>query len=373
MRALVGFLSLIALANAATAQTNLEDYLWESVDYLASDDRDPYAIDTRQQFAAILGREDLIPVERDFWLGQRVGGVCGESVGPPLETILDAAAETRLVIFNEDHMMALHRADTLGLIEALVDSGFTHFAYESFETSVMAPDRAAESFVRAGDVFYTNDPAGAALLRRLKAKGVRLVAYEGSDHPDGREAAQAEKLKSRVFDADPNARLIVLSGHAHVFEHVDGWAGQMMARRLKELTGLDPLTIAQDACRSATGDATLTRSLLKDDGSTAPIAETDFALGHPPLAFTANRPDWRRLSGGVDTPVPQAFLGRDAPVVVEARLETEPDVSVPSDRLLVLPDDEGIPLILPPGRYRITGRTRNGPVAEPVLVTVNPS
>ncbi|MEO0982454.1 MAG: hypothetical protein AAFX03_07360 [Pseudomonadota bacterium] len=365
-------LAVLTLSSAASARESappatLDSFLWDSADYLAAGEPDPYTIDHRQQFAGVLGREDLIQAERDFMLETRVGGVCGESVGAPLDMLLGAAAKTRIVILNDAHMMPLHRADTLGLIEALTDRGFTHFAYESFEESVMA--RGDEAFVREADVFYTRDPAGAALVRRLKAKGVQLVAYEGADHPDGREAAQAANL-ARLLDNDPDARLIVVAGHAHVFEHVDGWAGQMMARRLKDLTGLDPLTISQTACRSSTGEVVLTRSKRGADG-VVEIGETDYALGHPPLTFTAKRPDWRRAWGGVDTPVPEVFLGLDEPVILDARRLGAPDVAAPDDRLLVLPGETGIPLILEPGQYEVRGHAKNGPVAGPVLITVD--
>ena len=51
----------------------IEETLWESIDYLAKGEPDPYRINAKQQFAGVLGREDLITDERRFHLQTRGG------------------------------------------------------------------------------------------------------------------------------------------------------------------------------------------------------------------------------------------------------------------------------------------------------------
>ena len=67
-----------------------------------------------------------------------------------------------------------------------------------------------------------------------------------------REDAQTANLIEAVLGAAPETKLIVHVGHSHVAElpvHGTPW----MAARLKERTGIDPLTISLTACR-APGD-----------------------------------------------------------------------------------------------------------------------
>lgn len=368
MRALIIGASMLLTCSACLAQTvdqKADNWpygdLWESVDYLQAGHPNPYAIYTNQQFAGLMGREDLIPVELDFHLRQQ-SSACGPSTGPIFETIIGEAAKTQIVIFNEAHMMPLHRAGVFGIVDALVDAGFTHYAYESFEPSIT--DR-SDAYIRAEDVFYSNDPMHARLLRRLKARGVELIAYE-ADRPEGREIAQALNLKERVFDQDPEAKLIVVSGWRHVIEYPQG----LMAREVKDRTGHDPLTVSQTHCYASGDVPLLANSRLNKAGTEEAFTQTDYMIGHPQLTFTDNRPDWRRVMGDIDVSVPSAFTGHVEPVIIEARREGEPDEAVPEDRLLLLPGDTGIPLLLPPGRYRVKAFSRTTNIGEPVMLTV---
>ena len=283
------------------------------------------------------------------------------------ETVLTEAAKTQIIIFNEAHMMPSHRAGMLGLVDALVQAGFTHYAYESFGENIT--DR-TEPYIRADDGFYSNDPMHARLLRRLKAEGIKLIPYERTDNSQGREVGQARNLKERALDKTPNAKLIVVSGWDHVIEHRYNETSGMMAREVKERTGHDPLTLSQTDCYSTSDAPVLTKTRIEKDGEETPFTLTDYIIGHPPLTFTKNRPDWRRALGDIDTPVPAAFLGLDEPVIIEARRPGEPDLAVPEERLLLLPGETDIPLLLPPGTYRVEAFTKTGRVGAPVTLKV---
>ena len=298
-----GFFSLFSPIISAAAEdgysrAKLHQDLFESYAFLTSDEVDIYMVDSRIQFAGLMGREDLIAEVYDFWLGDTCTDISDQlAIGP----LLDAAQDTRVVILNEAHMMPLHRTDTLGLIAGLVAEGYTHYAYESFSDSIMT----REGEILTEDVYYSNDPMHGRLLRSLRAAGVELVAYEGSG-PDGREAAQAQNLMDRVLADNSEARLIIVAGWAHVYEHIDGFAGQMMARRLKDLSGIDPLTIQQTGCSlppdhppALVGGYTSNRG-MSNDGA------TDVHLAYPQLSFTDHRPDWRRSFGDADVAIPEA-------------------------------------------------------------------
>ena len=68
--------------------------------------------------------------------------------------------------------------------------------------------------------------------------------------------------------------------------------------------------------------------------------------------------------------MPGAFLTARLPVLVEARRLDEPRLAVPEDRLLLRPG-ETLPLMLPPGAYRVEAWTKNGQVADAVDLNVD--
>ncbi|MEO0451989.1 MAG: hypothetical protein AAFZ74_16870 [Pseudomonadota bacterium] len=353
---------VVAQSSERYTRAKLHQDLFESYEYLTSDEVDIYVIDKTAQFAGLMGREDLLSEVYAFWLGDTCTDI---SVAPPLETLLEAATDTQIVILNEAHMMPLHRADPIGFIEALVENGFTHYAYESFSDSIMT----REGEVLTEDVYYSNDPVHGRLLSVLKDAGVKLVAYEGSG-PDGREAAQAQALVERVFGEDPDARLIVVAGWAHVYEHIDGFAGQMMARRLKDLSGIDPLTIQQTGCSLSTDASAALVGGYESNRGMSNDGATDIYLAHPALSFTHQRPDWRRTVGDVDVPIPKDLRLETEAVLIEARRPGAPPEAIAIDRVMRAPG-ETLPLLLPPGTYEVFGWTKSGPVqTDPILITV---
>src|SRR6185312_10257007 len=75
----------------------------------------------------------------------------------------------------------------------------------------------------------------------------KVVAYESDKEGNGdvREYAQAKNLYERVFKADPQARLVVNAGYAHIQENGRYLGGRSMAQHFRKLSGIDPLTIEQ--------------------------------------------------------------------------------------------------------------------------------
>jgi hypothetical protein len=56
-------------------------------------------------------------------------------------------------------------------------------------------------------------------------------------------------------------------------------------------------------------------------------------------------------------------------VLVEARRDGDPALAIPEDRLMLFPGDR-LPLLLPPGDYRIEAWTRDGPLADAFALEV---
>lgn len=329
------------------------------------------------------GREDL--VERFDPRAFR-NKTCPVRPGEPIEALSDAAEEARIVIVNEAHDQPLHRwvIRELGLALA---GRFDVLAAETFvdEALVERPKG------RIGDELgsYSDEPIFGRELRSLDDAGYRFVAYEirpdqraPQDAPTveqvlTREEAQAENLIAAVLAVDPEARILVHVGYSHALETaVSNFEREVewFAARVKRKTGIDPLTISQTHCsldegERGAGNAFDGLRLADGTGAVERPGAIDVFIAHPPLRYEAGRPAWRRAIGDIDVPVPEAFLDANERVVVEARAPDDPADEVPVDRLLLYPG-ESLPLLLPPGRWRLTGWRQDGLIAEAVDVTV---
>lgn len=329
------------------------------------------------------GREDLV---QRFDPRAFRNKPCPARSGEPIEALADAAESARIVIINEAHDQPLHRwvIRTLGL--ALADD-FEIFAAETFVDEALA-ERATGRITDAMGS-YSDEPMFGRELRALDRAGYRFVAYEirsdqraPEDAPTvervvTREEAQAENLIDAVLNDDPESRVLVHVGYSHALETaVDNFDREIewFAARLKRKTGIDPLTISQTHCSLDKADGGPDNAfdglqLADGAGAVERPGAIDRFLAHPPLRFEAGRPAWRRAIGDVDVAVPDAFRDADERIVVEARAPEDPADEVPIDRLLLYPG-ESLPLLLPPGQWRLTGWRKDGPIAGAIDVTV---
>jgi hypothetical protein len=158
--------------------------------------------------------------------------------------ILEKAKQTRVVIFNEAHYYPRHRVFVASMLGRLKKLGYTHFAAEAFSTD---EDFAVSS--RIPDLatgFYTSEPQFGNLIREANKLSYKLFPYE-TELEGGinvREEDQARKLAA-LLNSDPSIKVVILCGFDHVMEDsIRNW-GLPMAARVKQLTGIDPLTIDQ--------------------------------------------------------------------------------------------------------------------------------
>lgn len=332
------------------------------------------------QLLGMAGRED-IPY-RDG-ITSAPSNICAGLRGDPHKVLLDAVGDHTLIIINEHHTMPRDRAFILPLLKALRARGFSHYAAETFDAEIA---NATSSIATVNDGYYSNDPIYGRLITYAKQAGYKLVAYEQTSEqrsPDDadretriamRETAQVDNLLAAVLAEAPDTKMIVHVGHSHVAERPipnlsDDGSTAWMASRLKARTGINPLTISQTGC-VAPGDTAMAATSRTDADGEPAAALTDYFVGHPPLTFTANRPDWRRNMGDIDTPVPAALHGINETILIEARPTGEADITVPIDRILLKPRESGIPLLLPPGHYRVEAFSNTGPIGGPVLLSV---
>lgn len=166
------------------------------------------------------------------------GGPQPFDVSPATEAVLRQAATTSFVLFNESHVQPKGRYWLRSLLPALYQQGFRYLALEALGDD---PELQRRGYPTLSSGFYLREPQLANLVRDALALGFTVVPYDATSAD--REHDQAQNLLRRSWGQDPQAKVVVLAG----FGHIDESAGprKSMAVWLKELSGVDPLTINQ--------------------------------------------------------------------------------------------------------------------------------
>lgn len=319
----------------------------------------------RQAFA-FAGREDRIAA------GVRPQSTCETLPGvKPIEYIVERTRGAQIVMINEAHDSPRDRRFIEDLAVELSKLDFSTYAAETlYGGEPSTPGK----FARITDGYYLNEPAFGSLYRRIAALGYKLVPYEDAapalqgrhftESINARETVQSSNLINRTVRLDPSMKVLVHVGHGHNQEsaaRIDGREVRWMATRFKEITGIDPLTIDQTLF-SADADGVCAQSSSAGQSR-------DIFIARSPLTFDRSRPVWRVAAGQRLVDVPQTLRQPGARTIYEARFANEPDDAVPVDRVLVDPGED-IPLLLPPGRFKVRGWTASGGWSENVTVTV---
>lgn len=325
----------------------------------------PLADDMGGQTLSLFGREDLIAATSKDYRSDHCAPL--KTALNPFNEIEGRARKTRIVIVNESHERSEHRGFIAEIARRLRPLGYDNLAIETLSSSRPGtPARYLPTFVKQPDLpyfvdedgFYLSEAGFGRLGRQAKALGYHLLAYEfiPTDDPTNgmtedqqiaaREEGQANNLASYLRD-HPGAKLLVHVGYSHAAEVPRANGAKWMAMRLKEKTGIDPLTISQTTCRG--GGDTLRLSMLPAD---QPAGTFDLLVDHPGARFARGRPEWRALAGDRPVSIPRTLRPAKGWRVIEARPVGEPVTSVPMDRVAIRPGED-IALMLPPGRYHL--------------------
>jgi hypothetical protein len=187
---------------------------------------------------------------RDFPLKSRLPEDIGAPVPPEweptdaIDAIAGLAASHRVVMVNEAHHDPHTRLVTLELLPRLRALGFTHLAIEALiEDGDSLRQRGYP--VASSGTEYLREPVYGQIVREALRLGYVLVPYDPAEsRAQEREKLQARALYEKVLSRDPDARLLVHAGYAHI-DKAPGRLGpvQPMAERLHGLSGLDILSV----------------------------------------------------------------------------------------------------------------------------------
>lgn len=338
------------------------------------------------QYASFLGDEvtALGQEERPRNPATPLPDLAGAVSRDALEAIVEAAANSRIVILNEAHNVSGHRAFAARVLRALRPLGFDWFAAETFTQPQESPSSSIRGYHQGAPFlsalgYYVNDPVYAETVREAARLGYRFADYEerwDQKAPDDaagairiatREEAQADNLIAAVLAQNPEARIFVYCGYSHAMERPHS-SGTWFAARLKEKTGINPLTIEQSSNWPATveaNDPIHVAAVLKRFSPTAPISvsldgqmvasrtyqgQMDLSVFHPRVAPVSGRPGWlmadvERRAVEVDLP---PFEG---PTLLQAMWSGEGTAGVPADQFLLRVGQTRATVVLHPGSY----------------------
>lgn len=322
---------------------------------------------------------------------------------PAVETIAQLARDQRAVFFNEAHNAAITRSLTVEMLPRLRELGFTHFAAETlYETDHKLAQR---GYANEDSGFYTQEPVYAEMVRTALKLGFTVVAYEAASEAtgDAREREQARNLYQRVFKDNPDARLVVNAGYAHIVESGKYLGGASMAQHFAKMTKINPLTIEQTMLIPHTQigqDHAYYRALLARSPPKVPSVfvdadgrpwtlrpgQYDLSVVLPPFTRENGRESWLAL-GGLRVPytVDGEICRNSMPCLLEARYQGEGDDAVPADRIVIGLRDTSLSnteqkfrtvdqlrtdLYLRPGKYRLRASNAENQIVVTQNITV---
>lgn len=302
--------------------------------------------------AAALHAWDSITTPHDS-IGVLPAGVHGVGAIDYLTAVADTA---RVIMVNERHHAGSDRLLTLELLPILWEKGFRYFAAETFTYRDAELNERAYPVEQTG--VYTREPVFAAVVREALRLGYVVVPYESTKEQNAveddltpqqrRDLAQAQNLHRAIFEADSTAKVLIHAGYSHILEREDArW--HPMALYLRELTGIDPVTVDQTvlsersdeayeapAYRASIAAGLLDRRptiLLDSDNQVYLPADlaVDIQVLTPRTTYTNGRADWMYLGGRREK------LAVDVPecserwCFVEARVAGEPPEAIALD------------------------------------------
>lgn len=333
--------------------------------------RRAYASDGRPAFRAIFGQYlswyqsfigDYEDAESSFSIDQKtLPGDAPSPINQPgwhpvpaLEYIPQLAKKYRAVFLNEAHNIALTRTLTVRLLKPLRAEGFNVFAVETlYRSDIAALNK--RGYPTADSGFYIREPIYAEMVRTALRLGYRVVAYEADSEHTGnaREAQQAENLW-KILKDDPNAKLVVNAGYAHIQKSGQFLGAQSMAEHFIKDSGIQPLSVEQTILiphQDRSMDYPAYHGLIAATHPVQPIVYVDkdgkpwslrpgydVSVIFPEERFVYGRPTWAGLWGAR---VPYVVNGNACqkhwPCMVAARYIDEGKDAVPADRMVLDP------------------------------------
>ncbi len=203
------------------------------------------------------------------------------------------AQSRQITIINEAHHQPPHRLFTKSLLKDFYAAGYRYIGFETLSHDDSLLNQRKYPLQASGS--YSKEPQYGDLIRMALEIGYVVFPYENTSNSNGkpREIEQAQNIM-KVLTKNPRAKILIYCGFAHAFkDKYQAWE-MAMAGRLKEYTGIDPLTIDQTnytECSSRDYEAPLYKELepksatVYVDSSGSSYRPQHLALGYDIMVF----------------------------------------------------------------------------------------
>ena len=287
------------------------------------------------------------------------------------EYIINKAKDERIIIINEAHHSSHHRFFTKSLLKELFELGYKNLGLEALGNGQYLDTLLMErKYPYQETGWYIIEPQFGNLVREALEVGFNVFPYEQTSGSNGkpREIEQAKNI-SEIIKQKPNDKFLIHCGFDHALEGTHGSWEKAMASRVKEYTGIDPLTINQVVYSEKSEPEfnnrffkalNPTESIVLVNNENQPFkyqrgqAWSDLAILHPITKYVDNRPDWVFSNGNQKTEIDLSEINISYPILVMAfKKGEEINKAVPVDIYEVLDKTENCFLGLAKGDYII--------------------
>ena len=296
-----------------------------------------------------------------------------------VDEILKHSDKHQIVMINEAHDRGQHRVLTYRLLSGLWQQGYRYFAAETLNSNISSDLK--EGIVGHNAGYYTREALYAQLVMSAYKMGFEIIAYDNEieavlNTTEERETNAAFVINQKVFEKDPNAKIVIHVGYSHINEQ--SW----LASKLKDLTKLETLTVDQTSRMEKSQvqfEHPTYQSVAKINAMNAPVVLTkgqnlwssepnnwDVSVIWPRTQYIGGRPSWASLDRKTHR-VGDDLCLKQYPCMVEVfRFNKENEV--PSDRVIISEKDEGKVVFLNSGKNIIITRDKRGEVISKIKV-----
>lgn len=238
-----------------------------------------------------------------------------------VDLIREESKKHQVIMLNEDHLDPYCRYFAHSLLKDLYENGYRILAVE---TLAHYPDLNSKNYILQDMGFYSAEPTFGAMLREARRLGFQLVSYQNETSCDCndricrfncREKGQASQL-TQLLKANPDAKIFVYAGHAHIRKKNPGSKIKFMAEYFIDSTGINPFCIEQSYWISNQNQNELS-SLISTGNSvalydaqdktywTTPVRskQVDMEIIHPPTIYQDGYPTFLTQKGSHSVPI----------------------------------------------------------------------
>jgi hypothetical protein len=283
---------------------------------------------------------------------------------PVLDVMAEEAKTHNIIIWGEEHHLPQTRSLYSAMLSRLWQLGFRYLAAETFTPEVESPDFKNPGY---NSGYYLMDPVFASAVRDALKLGYKLIAYDNNEKE--RDKKQAENIKSKIFDKDASAKVLIIAGRGHIAETIATGGWEPMGYWLKKLTGHDPFTMyAPTMTERLTREEEhpIYRYVINTHKLKEPVifknklnkyfgeSSFDTYVFFPRVKVVNGRPGWLlNLPGRKAVKFKTKLKESTAPFLLQIFSENDPDISIPADQFFANGPKVKVTLALPNGKNRL--------------------